>query len=111
MKQRLAAILDEMGANAERMNARENALRALEHAARSTRIEAAAWIAQRRPRVFLERHRTGARFAALPARIKDEALSRLGTWAAARFGSLDELFAERHVFELHVFKFEREARS
>ncbi len=111
MKQRLAAILDEIGGNSERRNAREDVLRALERVAHATRIEAAAWTAARSPRAFLERHRTGARFAALPARIKDEALSRLAAWATATFGSLDLVFSERHAFELRVFRFERGANS
>jgi ubiquinone/menaquinone biosynthesis C-methylase UbiE len=109
MKQRLAAILGEIGAGSQRMNVREDALHALERSARSTRIEAAAWIAARTPRAFLERHRTGARFAALPPRIKDEALSRLGGWATAAFGSLDAAFSERRAFELNVFRFDRGA--
>jgi ubiquinone/menaquinone biosynthesis C-methylase UbiE len=109
MKQRLAAILDDIGAGSQRMNVREDALHALERIARSTRFEAAAWIAARTPRAFLERHRTGARFAALRARIKDEALSRLGAWATAAFGSLDATFSERRAFELTVFRFDRGA--
>jgi len=111
MKQRLDAIVDESGASAERLNARENALRSLKHSARATRIEAAAWIAARTPRTFIDRHRTGARFAALPARIKDEALSRLAAWATATFGSLDAASSERHAFELQMFRFDQEVGS
>jgi SAM-dependent methyltransferase len=105
MKHRLAAILDEMDAKSERMNAREDALRSLEEVARGTRIEAAAWSEDRTSRGFIERHRTGARFAALPAPIKDEALRRLAAWATVTFDSLDCVFSERHGFELHVFRF------
>jgi hypothetical protein len=109
MRQRLAAILDEMGAKSDQINPREDAQRALERSALGARIEAATWTAVRTPRAFLERHRTGARFAALPARIKDEALSRLAAWATAAFGALDAASSERHAFELRVFRFERGA--
>jgi ubiquinone/menaquinone biosynthesis C-methylase UbiE len=105
MKHRLATILDEMGAKSERMNAREDALRSLEEVARGTRIDAAAWSEDRTPRGFIERHRTGARFAALPAPIKDAALRRLAAWATATFDSLDCVFSEQHEFELRVFRF------
>ena len=50
-----------------------------------------------------------AGFAALPARIRDEALSRLAAWATAAFGSLDAAFSERRAFELNVFRFDRGA--
>jgi ubiquinone/menaquinone biosynthesis C-methylase UbiE len=106
MRQRLGAILDEMGARSERMNVREDALHALERIAHGRRIEAAAWTDLRTPRAFLERHRAGARFAALPARIRYVAISRLGGWATAAFGSLDAAFSERRAFELNVFRFE-----
>lgn len=106
MKQRLAAILDEMGVKADRERTREQALQALEEIAHGTRIHAAAWSEERTPRAFLDRHRTGARFAALPAPVKDEALRRLAAWARASFGSLEAAFPERHAFELRVFRFE-----
>jgi ubiquinone/menaquinone biosynthesis C-methylase UbiE len=105
MKQRLAAILAEMGVARGHGNTREQALDALKKIARDTRIEAAAWRDERTPSVFLERHRTGARFAALPALVKDEALRRLAAWAAQRFGSLEVAVPERHAFELRVFHF------
>ena len=105
MKQRLDAILDESGARPERLNARNEALRVLKEDARATRLEAATWTAARTPRGFLERHRTGARFAALPVPTKDEALRRLAAWASDAFGSLDAALSERHAFELQVFRF------
>jgi ubiquinone/menaquinone biosynthesis C-methylase UbiE len=109
MKQRLATILDEMGVQRERVNARDDALRVLEETASAARIDAAAWNAERTPRGFLDRHPTGARFAALPEAAKDAALRRLGAWAAATFGSLDIAFSEPHRFELHVFRFQQGA--
>src|SRR5437899_1897189 len=48
-------------------------------------VAAATWDAERTPRGFLERHRTGARFSLLPEPIKDEALSRLAAWALTEF--------------------------
>jgi ubiquinone/menaquinone biosynthesis C-methylase UbiE len=109
MKQRLATILDEMGVQRERLNARDDALRLLEETASGTRVDAAAWNAGRTPRGFLDRHPTGVRFAALPEAVKDEALRRLGAWAAATFGSLDSVFSEPHCFALHVFRFQQGA--
>jgi ubiquinone/menaquinone biosynthesis C-methylase UbiE len=105
MKQRLAAVLDEMGAARDRGNSREQALHALEDMAHGSRSEAAAWNDERTPRAFLERHRTGARFAALPGPVKDEAMARLAAWATKRFGSLDAVVPERRAFELRVFRF------
>ena len=62
--------------------------------------------AERTPRQFLERHRGGARFSALPDSVKDDALARLADWAEQAFGSLDAVSPESHAFELRVFKFE-----
>jgi ubiquinone/menaquinone biosynthesis C-methylase UbiE len=105
MKQQLAAILAEMGAASDRGTNREGALHALEEIAHGAGIEAAAWNDERTPRAFLARHRTGARFAALPAPVKDEALRRLAAWATKRFGSLDAALCERCAFELRIFRF------
>jgi ubiquinone/menaquinone biosynthesis C-methylase UbiE len=111
MKQRLALILDEMGVSPRARNTREEGERWLEaEAAESRRIVAADWTAERTPRGFLERHRTGARFSKLPEAVKDEALQKLAAWAAATFGSLDSVSAERHEFELKIFRFGEEAR-
>jgi SAM-dependent methyltransferase len=106
MKQHLATILDEMGVAREGGNRREDALRFLEQTATGSCVNAAAWEADRTARGFLERHRTGARFAALPASIKDAALGKLAAWAAETFGSLDRASRERHYFELRVFRFQ-----
>jgi len=105
MKQRLNGMVQEMGLASDRGNTRPQALETLEQTARGTRIEAASWQEKRTPRGFLERHRTGARFAALPGPVKDETLRRLAVWATQRFGSLDAVFPERHAFELRVFRF------
>jgi SAM-dependent methyltransferase len=105
MKTRVATILDEMGVQRDAVNPRDDAVRLLEKAASGVQINAAAWNSERTPRGFIERHRTGARFSALPEPVKDEALRRLGAWAAATFGSLDAVSDERHAFELRVFRF------
>jgi hypothetical protein len=80
-------------------------VRFLEEVASGSRVSAAAWNAERTPRGFLQRHRTGAQFAALPAAIKEPALDRLAAWATTTFGSLDRISLEPYSFELRVFRF------
>jgi ubiquinone/menaquinone biosynthesis C-methylase UbiE len=106
MKQRLAAILAGLGAEKDRANAREDIAQWLEsNAGSSESVTAASWTASRTPRGFIERHGSGARFAALPAPLKTQALRELGAWAAAIFGSLDAAASEPHAFALQIFKF------
>jgi demethylmenaquinone methyltransferase/2-methoxy-6-polyprenyl-1,4-benzoquinol methylase len=105
MKQQLALLLDEIGAPADRTNTRQDAQGWLEHEGRGTRLVAATWTARRTPRGFIERHRTGARFSALPQPVKDDAMRRLGAWAGETFGSLDAASVEPHQFELRLFRF------
>jgi len=106
MKQRLAAILRELGADKDRANAREDIAQWLaSNADSSESTTAASWTASRTPRGFIERHGSGARFATLPARLKTQALAELGAWAAATFGSLDAAAPEPHAFALQIFKF------
>jgi ubiquinone/menaquinone biosynthesis C-methylase UbiE len=105
MKQQLALLLDEIGAPAGRTNTRQDAQGWLEHEGRGTRRVAAAWTARRTPRGFIERHRTGARFSALPQPVKDEAMRQLAAWAATAFGSLDAASVELNEFELQLFRF------
>ena len=106
MKRTLTAFLRELGAGPEHTNAREEVRHGLAaDAERCTRLTAAAWNAERTPQGFLERHRTGARFSALPTPIQEQALRRLSAWAVEKFGSLAAPFSERHAFELDVFRF------
>jgi ubiquinone/menaquinone biosynthesis C-methylase UbiE len=105
MKQQLALLLDEIGAAAGRTNTRQDAQGWLEQQARGTRLVAATWTASRTPRGFIERHRTGARFSALPQTVKEDAMRRLAAWAATAFGSLDAASVEPHQFELQLFRF------
>ena len=112
MKQRLALILDQMEREAPGRNTRDEAERWLEaEAAERRRLIAAEWTAERTPRGFLERHRSGALFSKLPTPIKDEALQKLAAWAAEKFGSLDAAFTERHEFELNIYRFGEGARG
>jgi ubiquinone/menaquinone biosynthesis C-methylase UbiE len=105
MKAQLALVLDAMGAPSDRTNTRQDAQAWLEQTAQPTRLVAAKWTAERTPSGFVGRHRTGARFSALPAAVQEEALRRLAAWAEATFGSLDAACAEPHAFELQLFKF------
>jgi ubiquinone/menaquinone biosynthesis C-methylase UbiE len=109
MKQHLAHLLNAMGVEADRRNVHDDVQHWLGAAARRVNsVIAASWKADRTPRGFLVRHRTGARFAALPEPVKDEAMRRLGIWAGETFGSLDAVFSEQYAFELHAFKFAEE---
>jgi SAM-dependent methyltransferase len=105
MKQRLALLLDEIGAPVDRTNTRQDAQGWLQQETRATRLVAATWTARRTPRGFIERHRTGARFSALPAPVKEAAMRRLADWANTAFGSLDAASIEPHEFELQLFRF------
>ena len=110
MKQHLADLLDTMGVGRNQRNVHDEVRHWLGTAARRvTSVIAASWNTQRTPNGFLVRHRTGAQFAALPEPVKDEGMRRLELWAAETFGSLDAVFSELHVFELHSFKFAEEA--
>ena len=105
MKERLAAILLDLGVPAEEKKAGK-ALAWLESAATERRVDvAASWSAERSPRGFLDRKPTGAKFSELPPAIRDEALRRLTDWAKSTFGSLEAARTESYRFELTVFKF------
>jgi len=111
MKHRLQQLLAEGGVEAGPQNRREHALHDLASAAQDhARVVAARWSAARTPRAFLDRHRTGARFSALPGEVRDATLELLADWATATFGSLDAASSEPHAFELDVFTFASEAQ-
>jgi ubiquinone/menaquinone biosynthesis C-methylase UbiE len=106
MKRRLAALLVDLGVEADTANARDDVHRALESQAQAgTSVAAWTWNAERTARAFLDRHAGGARFAVLPEPVKTEAMARLAAWAMATFGSLDRVFSEPHAFELTMFSF------
>jgi ubiquinone/menaquinone biosynthesis C-methylase UbiE len=107
MKRRLASILETLGAKLDKTNTRsevEGTFAAEATAASS--VIGATWTCERTPRGFIERHRNGARFSALPAPIAEGALHELASWATGTFGSLDATFTESHLFELQIFKFQ-----
>jgi ubiquinone/menaquinone biosynthesis C-methylase UbiE len=106
LREQLALILGELGVARQAKNMREDAQQWLAaQASRSSRIVAATWSAERTARAFIDRHRTGARFSALPDAIKDTALRHLADWAVATFGTLDAGTREQHSFELRIFQF------
>ena len=106
LKQRLGAILKGLGITQDRANARGDILQWLAANSHSSRTVAATWSAHRTPRGFIERHRSGARFSALPESIKARAMRDLSAWVAATFGSVDAAACEQHAFELEVFTFQ-----
>lgn len=106
MKGRLAEILAAMGV--EPHTHRQGHTEALEslasRARRRARVVAASWISERSPRGFIERHRTGSRFTALPESVRHDAMQQLSAWAELHFGSIDAAFSESYSFELDVFE-------
>jgi ubiquinone/menaquinone biosynthesis C-methylase UbiE len=106
LKKRLAAILETMGVERHQgKQSRDQALAWLgSSAALRLHLRAATWERNPTPREFLVRHRSGARFAALPYAVRDEALEKLSGWAEKTFGSLDAACREEHSFELDVFQ-------
>lgn len=105
LKQKLRMILEEMNVSMHKpKEARQNAMSWLLHeAVHHSQVQAAHWKAGRSPEQFIVRHRTGARFAALPLAIQDEALGRLSIWAKETFGALDSISQEDHAFVLDIF--------
>ena len=100
MKQRLAAILGELGIQHDRANARDEILAWLESNAGSRKIvTAASWTARRTPRGFIERHGSGARFSALPASVKDAGAAR-----TRRLGGRDLRLARYSTFRAACFR-------
>jgi ubiquinone/menaquinone biosynthesis C-methylase UbiE len=107
LKGRLAAILEEMQVSWHQpRESRRQALAWLEAASvRHWYREAASWKVITSAEEFLLRHRTGARFAALPPAIQEEALARLRAWVETNFGSVSAGREEQHSFELSIFEF------
>lgn len=107
LKRQLVAILDAMHVPWHQpRESRRQALEWLEAASvRRCYREAAVWKATTSAEQFLSRHRTGARFAALPSAVQEEALASLRAWAEINFGSVNTSFDEQHSFELGIFEF------
>lgn len=106
LKRQLAIVLEQMGIAWRGLNkSRTKALSWLEARATHRHVTAASWTAERTPQEFFVRHRTGARFAALPVAVQAEALMKATAWAEEKFGSLDRVFPEEHSFEVDTFDF------
>lgn len=107
LKRQLVAILESMQVPWHQpRELRRQALAWLESAsARHWYREAAVWKVTTSAEEFLSRHRTGARFAALPISVQEEALARLRAWAETNVGSVNTCFEEQHSFELGIFEF------
>jgi ubiquinone/menaquinone biosynthesis C-methylase UbiE len=107
MKNQLTAILEEMHVAWHRpRESRRQALTWLESSAkRHVHSVAASWNVNTTAREFLDRHRTGARFAALPVAIQEHSLRKLHAWAERTFGAADVGFQEKRTFELDIFEF------
>jgi len=107
LKRQLMTILEAMQVPWHQpRESRRQALGWLESASvRHSHREAASWKVTTSAEEFLSRHRTGARFAALPLSIQEEALARLRAWAETNFGSVNAGFEEHHSFDLDIFEF------
>jgi len=106
LKHQLTAILEEMRVPWHQpRESRRRALAWLESiSSRYEQREVASWNVTTSAEEFLSRRRTGARFAALPDSVQEEALARLRAWAETEFGSTSRKFEERHSFELNIFQ-------
>lgn len=107
LKRQLKRILEEMQMESFRPEqSRREALAWLEFsAARHVHSIAISWNVNATVEEFLQRHRTGARFAALPPQIQELALDKLRLWAETKFGSIDVTFPESRSFEVDTFEF------
>jgi ubiquinone/menaquinone biosynthesis C-methylase UbiE len=105
LKRRLDALLAERHVAIDRKNVREDVERSLGDIATRRTVTVATWSAERTPRRYLDRQRTGARFAALPATVTEDVLAALADWTISTFGGLDATVHEPHAFELQIFTF------
>jgi ubiquinone/menaquinone biosynthesis C-methylase UbiE len=110
-KRQMRAILDQLQLASHRPGeARGEALAWLKSASEThTHRVAHSWQVTASAQEFLDRHRTGARFAALPCGVQRLVLERLRNWAETTFGSLDTPFPETRSYEVNVFQFQRGA--
>lgn len=105
LKQRLLEVCAARGVAIKRQNVREDVERSLGDIATRRSITVTTWSTERTPRRYLDRQRTGARFAALPESVVDGVLAAVGDWAVSVFGGLDAAVHEQHAFELQIFTF------
>ncbi len=106
LKHRLRNILEGMGVPWHRsQRAHREAMDDLESfATRHIHTQAASWNISATAQDFFLRHRSGARFAALPTAVQEEALQKLKTWVEQTFGLMDRGFNEQRSFELDIFE-------
>lgn len=104
MRAQLSLILAAAGVDSRRPGAGRDDARGwlAQTSQRIVEVIATRWEVTQSPRDFLDRHATGARFAALPRPIREEALARLAAWAIASFGALDAAVTELHTFIIDV---------
>jgi hypothetical protein len=106
-KRHLKGVLEEL--KVDPFHPRQSRRRALERlddaAVRHVHLVVSSWISVTTPEAFLQRHRTGAKFGALPQHVQEQALDKLRTWAKVTFGSLDTQFAETRSFEIDIYGF------
>ncbi|HEY2392393.1 MAG TPA: class I SAM-dependent methyltransferase [Candidatus Angelobacter sp.] len=106
LKHQLKKTLEAMGVSWHRsQRAHREALGHLKlFATRHVLTQAASWNHSETAQDFISRHRSGARFAALPHDVQEQALQKLGAWAKETFGSMDRKFDEQRSFELDIFE-------
>jgi ubiquinone/menaquinone biosynthesis C-methylase UbiE len=106
LKQQLKRILEQMGIAWRRpQESYRQSLDWLKAATtRHSHSQAASWNVKVTAQEFISRHRSAARFAALPLTVQEEALENLSLWAEKTFGSLNKEFDERRSFDLEIFE-------
>jgi ubiquinone/menaquinone biosynthesis C-methylase UbiE len=107
LKHQLRSILDQMGIALHRsQRSRRQSLNWLEsESIRHAHSQAVSWNVMTSAQEFIARQRSGARFAALPVTVQEQALEKLRLWAESAFGSLDNEFDEQRSFDLDIFEF------
>jgi ubiquinone/menaquinone biosynthesis C-methylase UbiE len=107
LKRRLTGILEELSVDRSHPEqSRRQALELLDAGpVRHVHLVVASWNVTATPETFLQRHPTGARFAALPAHVQAQALEKLRIWAKFTFGSLEIEFSETRSFEIDIYEF------
>jgi ubiquinone/menaquinone biosynthesis C-methylase UbiE len=107
MRQQLSVLTESIAGESRPPRAhRENARSSLAASCRhKVQLTAARWESVRTPREFLDRQRTGARFARLPPETRERLLRELSDWAVGTFGSLDTCTTEPFALVLDFYWF------
>ena len=106
MQKRLDELTAEMGAAVQspHRGAIGKWLRAA--SSRHMEITPAHWTVDRVPREFFLRKQSAARFASLPADVREAALPLLAEWTEHNIGPLDTPHSEVHYFHLELYWFQ-----